>query len=330
MKRSAHDPRRRYLLRTSPVKTWMTCPQKFRIEYVLGYEPTDEAKALRLGTIWHRAMEEYLRAIGRGDEYPGPAIADGTGVLFDALMKKELDEWEFAACRPLFVGYVTRWFDEDRATMKVESIEQEVEQELVHPETLQGHNDWIWGGRYDGIVIVNGRRMLIEHKTSGVDITPGSNFWRAKRIDAQASNYIDASGALGAYYDVALKPGLRPYQATPVGDRTFKKDGTLHAKQRLTDETPLEYEQRVAEAIATNPEKFYQRAEIVRTREQLAEAALDRWHNAEAISDALRLDRFPRNTSACFTPGMACPFASVCLDEETLDSPRFQRKEGYE
>ena len=349
------------VLRTSPIKTWMTCPKLYEFEHVKGYTPVEEAKALRLGTVWHLAMEAYLAGIR-----DGTAVLDGVAVIEAA----GLDWVDLARLRPLFVGYCARWESEDRASMEVLSIEREFEHELLNPETGHASKTWIFQGRLDGEVRIDAYHLVLEHKTSSEDISPGSDYWRQKRLDSQASNYLAATGAVGNLYDVARKPSFLPRTATPVEQREYTKPkdkqcpeckkknaapgpheidigegktalcadgrvvtdpgGRLYANMREFDETPEEYEARVVEAIAADPATFYQRATVVRTADELREAAQDRWDNGRAIADAKRLGRFPRNTSACFALGRRCAFVDVCVGEtDVTNTLRFAKKEGF-
>lgn len=315
------EVRRLPLLRTSALKTWMTCPRRYRFEHVEGYMRVEEAHALRFGTLWHLLMEGYLGAVQCGTD-PLEALARLDG--------ENVDPWDLAKLRPLYLGYVARWWDEDRAGLNVLSIEREYEHDLVNPDTGHPSRTYRFGGRLDAEVSIGGRLLVMEHKTSSDDIAPGSDYWRQKRIDAQASNYLAATGAEGNLYDVVKKPTIRQLKATPVESRKYTKEGKLYAAQRELDETPEEYEIRWGAQIAEKPDAFYQRGEVVRTADELAEAQRDRWDLGRQVAEGVRLNRFPRNTTACFPlAGSPCPFASVCAGEASLDSPQFTKKEGF-
>lgn len=62
-------------------------------------------------------------------------------------------------------------------------------------------------------------RVVVEHKTTSADITPGSPYWRRLTLDAQVSLYLGGAGSL--LYDVIRKPTLRPLKATPVEARRY-------------------------------------------------------------------------------------------------------------
>lgn len=69
---------------------------------------------------------------------------------------------------------------------------------------------------------------IIEHKTTTEDIGEGSPYWARLILDSQLSNYFVGTRALGfeprsVLYDVAKRPTQRPYTATPLEEREYKK-----------------------------------------------------------------------------------------------------------
>lgn len=72
------------------------------------------------------------------------------------------------------------------------------------------------------------RVRITEHKTSTEDITPGSAYWQKLTLDGQLSAYYVGARSLGyepvdVLYDVAKRPGQKPYKATPEEDREYTK-----------------------------------------------------------------------------------------------------------
>lgn len=215
-----------------------------------------------------------------------------------------------------------------------------------------------------------------EHKTTSLEIGPGSPYWKRLTLDSQVSNYLPGARALGfepvgVLYDVVKKVNLRPRLATPVEDRKYTqaKDrackeckrkapaplphvetvgegddarevqcvdgrivtdpgGRLHAGMRDTDETPDEFRARVREDIAANPDKYFQRGIVVRTREEEVEAAADVWAIAEQIRESRRRNRWRRNVDACDSYGSWCSYWPVCSGEASIDDPSRYRDAG--
>ena len=172
-------------------------------------------------------------------------------------------------------------------------------------------------------------RLVVEHKTTSSDITPGSTYWRKLTLDTQVSQYLGATeGVEGMLYDVIRKPGIKPFKATPEADRKYTKAGTLYAAQRERDETPEEYAVRLRADISEGPNKYYARGIIVRLPSERIEAARDTWLVAGSIRESMRLDAWPRNPGSCDAYGRTCDYWAVCAGETTIeDATRFRTAE---
>jgi hypothetical protein len=72
-----------------------------------------------------------------------------------------------------------------------------------------------------------GDLLVVEHKTAGSDIEPGSRYWTRLTLDTQISNYVEGVRALGygepagVLYDVIRKLSLSRHLATPPEERKF-------------------------------------------------------------------------------------------------------------
>ena len=172
-------------------------------------------------------------------------------------------------------------------------------------------------------------RLVVEHKTTSSDITPGSTYWRKLTLDTQVSQYLGATeGVEGMLYDVIRKPSLRPYKATPLEAQKRTKAGALYATQRETDETPEEFSVGLRADISEGPNKYYARGIIVRLPSERTEAARDTWLVAGSIRESMRLDAWPRNPGSCDAYGRTCDYWAVCAGETTIqDDTRFRTAE---
>lgn len=288
-----------------------SCQRRHHYEWDLGIKPVAESAALRFGTLVHLALEAWW-------------LAQGEARLDDALAAlrsdPKADPFEVAKAEAMMRGYHVRWKDEPYDTIGVES---EFTTPLVNPDTGAASKTWELGGTIDAIVRDrrDGRVLLVEHKTSSVDITQGSDYWKRLRLDNQVSTYFVGAASLGlevdgCLYDVLGKPLQRPLKAST---------------KRAKDETPDEYLVRVMEAIAEDPSKFYQRGEVVRLEGEVQEAMRDAWQLAVQLRDARAANSFPRNPDACIAYNTTCPFFGACSGEESLDDPaRFTQPQPAE
>ncbi len=267
----------------------------------------------------------------------------------EACKLEEVDDYERVRAEELLRGYHFRWVTEQDA--KIETVS--VETEFSIPFETEG-GDYVLAGKFDALCKIDGRLFVGEHKTSSEDITPGSEYWqRVGTLDTQISTYIRAAKALsigsihGCLYDVIFRPDAR-VRAIPIldsdgvkvvldvhGRRVHVKSGkkwreTADKAEGYTlqtrDETPDEYRLRLRNAIAEDPEGYYQRATIVRTEWDEQESDLDLRHTALLMATSERCGWHPRNPKACKQYGSVCQYLPVCSGTAELTDPIRYRK----
>lgn len=196
---------------------------------------------------------------------------------------------------------------------------------------------------------------VITHNTSSRDIGFGSTYWQRLSMDGQVSTYFAGARALGieprrCVYDVVKKPGIRPSQVPLLdadnvkivldanGARVRTKDGkkwrqtgdaaegyVLQTRQETVDE----YEHRLRQDIAENPDRYYQRGEVVRLEAEEREHALDVWLLTQSMRETTRLGIAPRNPDACERYAQMCSYWPVCSGEAQIeDRTRYRKLEN--
>lgn len=312
------------LLTTSRLKTARRCAREHDLRYNQGITSAEDAAALRIGTGVHLVLEAWWQA--ERDVRLQSAL--------DALASYEwADEYERVRAEALIVGYHTRWDDASDA-YDVLGVEAQFRAPLKNPETGGTSRTWELAGKIDVIVRerATGRVLVVEHKTTSEDCSPGSDYLKRLVLDGQVSMYfVGAETVVGApvdgcLYDVIRKPGLRPYKATPEDQRKYTKAGALYANQRAEDETPDEFRARLFEAIAEDPVKYYARAEVVRLDGEVGEALFDVWQTARAMRDNELRGFHPRNPDACVRYGRTCEFWPVCAGQASIDDEHLYRR----
>jgi len=299
------------------MKSYRRCPRLHDIRYRQGYRTTAESGPLYLGKMVHAWLEAWWgqRDVPRAGTDPDP--------------------YTLASARALMVGYDARWRDAGLTTI---GVEMEFAAPLINPATGASSKTFELGGKIDAIARdARGDVWIVEHKTSSADISAGSVYWQQLRLDSQISTYMVGARALGlapvgVIYDVLRKPALRPRLATPIADRKFtKKTGELYTGQRLTAESPEEFEARILANIAENPEQYYVRGEVMRLESDEIDAAADAWQTARMIREAEMTGRAPRNADACMQWSRPCDYFAVCTHADNLDNPdRYRRAERHE
>lgn len=315
------------LVTTSSKAAFQLCGRLYLNKYVLGYRPLASDDRLEFGTVFHAALDGWWTAYKNGNargalESAYAPISAAKGVL---------DEGMVAKAYVLMDGYDARWAPamED---LEVLEVELEFRGPLRSPGGRASRRERI-AGKIDKLVRRRSDRTLwlVEHKTSGADLSSGSSYWQKLRMDAQVSMYFDGAvtkgyTVAGCIYDVIAKPEMRPLKATPLEKRKFTKDGRLYANQRAQDESIDEFRQRLSVVVSEAPEEHFQRAEVVRLDTELEAARADVYQTAQLVRKAKSAQLWPRNPNACHTYGRPCAFIDVCSGVASLDDDtRFQK-----
>jgi site-specific DNA-cytosine methylase len=216
-------------------------------------------------------------------------------------------------------GYARRYADDIICTYL--AVELPFDLPIVNPETNAPTPLFRSGGKIDAIVeLPDGRLALMEHKTTGDDISPGSDYWQRLKMDSQISRYYLAAKALGydvqtTVYDVVRKPGIKPRNISKA-DRTQATHEGHYFGHPLTAtcperETPALYAARLLADLRERPDFYFARMEIPRLEADLDEFRWEQWAIQQTIRQAQRTGRFYRNTGACTSP-YRCAYLDVC------------------
>lgn len=305
------------LITTSSAKIANRCRREYYHSIECGMQAVGDITALNWGTVWHTAMEllwsgneewdaqlamSHIRAC---DEWPKLTPEDQTNI------------------EVLLYGYVTYWMA-TQSQYTPQFVERKYQLPLINPETGKPSRLFERAGKLDAGIVLDGKFFIVEHKSSGADISPGSKYWERLKIDSQCSNYYDGVRSFGLdphgiIYDVVRKPSIRRLLATPVESRKYTKAGALYANQREFDETLDEYRERLIADVAERPEFYFVRSEVVRLESEEIEAAYDVYDTAQAIHQNQLRGRWPRNTDACERWGKMCQYWEVCTGSASID-----------
>lgn len=160
----------------------------------------------------------------------------------------------------------------------------------------------------------------------------GAAYWRrVAQVDPQVTTYLMAARAQGrplkrVVYDVIRKVTLERAKATPLDKRKYTKVTKaepvprLYANMRETDETDDEYELRILEDIEKQPDRYFQRQDIVRYEDEHQAHMRDVAGNVRLMQLVESMPEAPRNVNSCFKWGRSCSFLPVCLGEDRIDN----------
>lgn len=297
----------KHIITTSSARAFRACNRKHKHLYIDRYRSRLKSGPLMFGSLFHlmlnawwlgKSMEEVLK-IPESDE---------------------IDPFVRIKAQELMRGYDIRWPRPD----DVVDVEQSFDVPIVNPDTGRAMQKT----RLHGVVDVRCEERIVEHKTSSQDIAQGSPYWRRLAIDNQVSNYLLATAVNLCMYDVIYTRTPKPFKETPDDKKKYTAKGVLHKNQHAEDEGEDAYRERLVDAIAEAPEKFYQRGDIVRLPEEISEAQYDLYQQALMIRESKTTGRWPRNPEACMMYGRECEFFDVCCGVTTLEEDsRLTRKD---
>lgn len=324
---SPGDERRHLaVLSNSALACYRECPRKFKYRYKMLRRPRRADEALRFGSFFHCGLNAWWSCDGDA----GDKLACAVEAMRARAEEKpeDADPFELVKAEELMLGYSARWGNEAYETVAVEKV---FDVPLVNPDTGATSKTYRLSGAIDVIARRHGKVYHVEHKTTASDISPGTDYWRkVSALDPQVSTYQAAMKAIGieaseTLYDVIRKVGLRPLKATPEESRKYTKDGLLYKTQRLADEGPEEFRERVRAAIAEDPAKHFARGPVVRLEDDEREHAGDVWMTAAMIRESENVGRFPRSPGACERFHRLCSYFDVCSGVASIDDDQLFR-----
>ena len=272
-------------------------------------------------------------------------IAVAHSAIDEAIGEQPADSVRLVAakCRALIVGYTERWSDNPYTPLE---IEQTTTAPLTNPTTNRDSRTFSLAGKIDVVGEYSGRRVLIDHKTTSLDIaTPDSPFWRQLVVEGQVSHYMLLKWLNGEKIDYAVWDVMRKPQTSPkklskadmkavasLGEYCDRKVSVGNPTQWDGRETLDMYEARLTrDCTKERPEHYFQRRTIPRLDKQLIDYAHDVWqHGKDLLHSRNTTERTnrppPMNSGACMLYGSPCKFLGICSGCDTPDSDRWQRK----
>lgn len=249
--------------------------------------------------------------------------------------------------------YVERWFESDLERFETLSVEEELVADVVNPETGRPSTIFDHASKLDVVAMdrFNAEKIVVEHKSTSDDITPGSDYWKRLRIDSQVSKYLLTLRQKGDHsvrsclYDVVAKPGTRPKEITKADVRRLADSGlycgwtipvdTWRAIQAIYEADKgkkggfqgtvhesdflVLYGIRLRSMMRSEPEAWFGRQPVTRTDEEVRDYAHELWNLTADVRNARKRQIAPKNTNACRTFNRLCQFFNVCTASEDVE-----------
>lgn len=289
----------------SSLSTHRRCPKEYEYRYEHQLERAgDEREVLAVGTTWHLAHDYHAQGLD-----PYQAIKE----------RAPGENWVEKLSR-LFAAY--HWYWEKQPL------------EIVQPEFTFNVTigDKQYEGQIDGIVKDGDRYGIVERKTTSEDLSTASAYWDRLRMDTQVGLYsVAAQEAYGVeisfiIYDVVRKPTIRPKKIVKKDLERMKEEFETGAGVKYFETFPnhavseaLEYGveslgmygARLTNDIGEQPDKYFARREVPRTKQDIEILIHNLNMQADTIEDMRNTFGFYRVPEACNTFG-CCDFFSLC------------------
>lgn len=219
-------------LSVSKYDSFRTCPRLYYFSHVLYIERVRQEGARRYGDLFHKALEAWWPAMGWGENPPpwidkALALRSMLKAIEDSARNIETDPYEVARAEAMAVAYHARWYDAEFSLIPG-SVEGWFEVPLLDPDGRVVPR-WFVNGKKDALARFSGIPRVVEHKTTTQEIHAGSTYFEKLATNLQVSAYIDTASQYlgepvdGAHYDIARKPDIAPFRATPEAEREYTK-----------------------------------------------------------------------------------------------------------
>ena len=279
----------------SKIRVLNECQRKFYYQYVRNLEPTGTSLPLFIGSMVHKAMENW---------YGGMSPDDVCGMMAEHIRKemhkrgigKDSDELtkHTAMIQGMIAGYM-EVFKDDLTDWSIIRTEQSFQ-----------HDDFV--STVDTLLVGKHGLAFNDFKTaSSIDV----EVIKSLGMDMQMQTYwrilesvIDMKVA-EAYYTIIKKPKIRQKQTEIAED----------------------YAKRVMDLYTETPDDYYHREPINRSQKHIDDVLNDVnwfieaiWGKFDAFPEEITdPNHWPRNTKSCRNFFRNCPFINICRYGETTD-----------
>lgn len=288
------------------LSTARRCLREFELRYELQLEPDREAdrEVLQVGTTWHKAHDAHAR----GEDAYAAIDKHAPGVLWAEKLRR------------LFAAYGWYW-GQNGQTLNVTDPEHQFDV-VVDGLRFRGKNDGL-------LLAEDGRRGLLERKTTSDNLEDGSPYWQRLRMDPQVGIYAIVLEKLPDFilYDVVAKPSIAPKSLVKVDvarlEAEIKKTGygTYYAEKFTAEElrpalseareSVALYGARLTADIGDRPARYFARREVPRTNRDYASLRANLRHQIDVLEYAKKNDALYRNPDSCALFGI-CDFFGLC------------------
>jgi len=218
----------------SQVQTFLMCPRKYELRYVVGAEPEKRSLNLVFGSAIHEALAAYYIALKEGAEPDRDLVlATFSDSIDEALLDTppvELDDDESAGtAKDKGVALLNVFFEHVEKPDKILAVEQPFAVDVNDPRT-GGIIEEQFTGVLDALVEVEGHQVILEHKTA-------ARKWSQDQLDydLQAGAYLAAIPAACVRLQCLLKTKTPSLETHDLLRSDFQKNEAIDVICRVLD-----------------------------------------------------------------------------------------------
>ncbi len=305
-----------FIVTYSALAAFLSCRKSYDLRYLQELVPLQSGEQLGFGTVIHGCLERWHRGEGLektlafvDQSFPTPHQTDWIH-----------QQWHLA--RAMVKGYAKRY---PRERFEVIALEKEFLIPVRNPATGRNARKVLLAGKVDGIVRMDGRIYLLEHKTAS---QVNGDYLDRLPLDLQIHLYALAAEkawgiqVAGVIYNVLQKSQIKQAQGETAHEFEVRREALLaksktgkSAAKRQIPETDADFEARLGEKYQ-DPNLFL-RQELLICRNQMWVLEQDLWHLCQEVIRARRLEQFLRNPDHCFRKDRRCAFVPLCQSGES-------------
>lgn len=279
--------------------------------YIQELVPIKRDHNLSFGSLIHECLEKWHR---KGD------LSIVLAHIDRSLPSRSNDEgqkadWHLATA--MMRSYSERYPVED---FDVVFLEKTFEGKITNPATGAMSRSFVLAGKVDGIVCIDGRFYLLEHKTaSQMDGDYLEKLWTDFQITLYA-HYVEQVFGIkitGIIYNILVKAQLQQskgeteaeFEARRAELLAKSKAGKTTATRKMP-ESDTDFQERLIAKYA-EPGMFH-RETLYISRDQFKTLQADLWELTQQFLDCRRRGVFYSNTSYCFFYHRPCAYFPLC------------------
>ncbi|MDH7602250.1 MAG: PD-(D/E)XK nuclease family protein [Armatimonadota bacterium] len=279
--------------------------------YVKELVPIKRDHNLSFGSLIHECLEKWHRNRDLS------VVLDHIDRSFLGRSSDEGQKADWHLATAMMRSYAERYPAED---FDVVFLEKTFEGKIINPATGAMSRSFVLAGKVDGIVCIDGKFYLLEHKTaSQMDGDYLERLWTDFQITLYA-HYVEQVFGIkitGIIYNILVKARLKPGKGETEAEFEVRRADLLAKSKtgkttatRKMPESDADFQDRLIAKYA-EPGMFH-RETLYISRDQFETLQADLWELTQQFLDCRRRGVFYSNTSYCFFHHRPCAYFALC------------------